>query len=240
MEVERDDTCHTENLDDICLNDRKLREGVERMDRKVVEFCTAQRKIADALGLTGERQLEEDKENARQKKEEIEQDMARAEEIEQEMRGDKAELEEGRRELERKSTQEGLLPPEQQRLQRTLEQQQQILLQRDSGLQQAQHQKDQRLNELQRGCDTYRNMLGLDFDRVGDERLQLIFTQIDERNPKRVFTFQVFVDPNDHYHIERCEPMVPNVEHLVDALNTSNDFSAFVRKMRREFKLLAQ
>ena len=60
-EVEREDTCHTENLDDICLNDRKLREDVERMDRKVVEFCTAQRKVADALGLAGERQLEEDK-----------------------------------------------------------------------------------------------------------------------------------------------------------------------------------
>lgn len=107
------------------------------------------------------------------------------------MSGDTAALEEGRRELERKSTQEGLLPPEQQRLQRTLEQQQQILASRNSGarqpcrarataprktraralcragLQQAQHQKDQRLNELMKGCDTYRNMLGLDFDRVG-------------------------------------------------------------------------
>ena len=34
--------------------------------------------------------------------------------------------------------------------------------------------------------------------------------------------------------------MVPDVQTLVDSLNTSNDFSAFVRKMRREFKLLAQ
>jgi len=228
-----------DNLEDFILNDQEVQQNVELYDKKVAQFCTERKRAAEALSILGQQVQAEDKENATQKKEELEADVASAVAVEHRMRDDQNMLEEQRRELERKSTQEGLLPPEQQRLQRTLEQQQQILAQRESVLQQAQQQKDTRLSELQRGCDTYRGFLGLDFERVGDERLRLIFTQIDERNPKRVFCFQVFVDPNDHYHIERCEPTIPAIDALTESLNSSNDFSAFVRGMRREFKLLA-
>ena len=36
----------------------------------------------------------------------------------------------------------------------------------------------------------------------------------------------------------KCEPEVHDVQSLVDALNTSNDFSAFVRNMRKRFQQL--
>lgn len=51
---------------------------------------------------------------------------------------------------------------------------------------------------------------------------------------------RVLADACSARAVERCEPMVPDVGDLIDALNSSNDFSAFVRKMRREFKKLAQ
>ena len=41
---------------------------------------------------------------------------------------------------------------------------------------------------------------------LGDERLRLIFTNIDERAPSRTFSFQVFVDKEDHYHSARHAP----------------------------------
>ena len=47
---------------------------------------------------------------------------------------------------------------------------------------------------------------------------------------------QVFVDGSDKYHVERCEPTVPAMAQLLETLNTANDFSAFVRSMRKEFK----
>ena len=36
--------------------------------------------------------------------------------------------------------------------------------------------------------------------------------------------------------MERCAPPVANVQSLVDTLNASNDFSAFVRHMRKSFR----
>ena len=38
--------------------------------------------------------------------------------------------------------------------------------------------------------------------------------------------------------VESCEPAVHNMEELVTQLNTSNDFAAFVRAMRKRFKAL--
>ena len=38
--------------------------------------------------------------------------------------------------------------------------------------------------------------------------------------------------------VVRCEPAIPDVQSLVDALNASNDFSAFVRNMRKKFQQL--
>jgi len=73
---------------------------------------------------------------------------------------------------------------------------------------------------------------------VGNERLRLTFTNVDAANPMRTFAFQVFVDGGDKYHVESCEPPVAGMDELIDTLNTDNDFSAFVRQMRKRFKQL--
>ena len=52
----------------------------------------------------------------------------------------------------------------------------------------------------------------------------------------RSFAFQVFVDGGDKYHVESCEPLVQGMDELLGTLNRDNDFSAFVRSMRRRFK----
>jgi len=134
--------------------------------------------------------------------------------------------------------QESLLPSELQRLGKTYEQQRQLQQQADLSYQQAQLQREQKLSELDKGCSVYRSMLGLEFERVGDERLRLVFTNIDPHAPSRAFAFQVFVDSSDHYHIEHCEPHLSGLPALADQLNKTNDFSVFVRSARREFKAL--
>eukprot|EP00908_Phaeocystis_cordata_P000661 Transcript_10724.p6 GENE.Transcript_10724~~Transcript_10724.p6 ORF type:complete len:87 (-),score=54.36 Transcript_10724:514-774(-) len=84
----------------------------------------------------------------------------------------------------------------------------------------------------------YKKWLGLEFERVEDERLRIVFTHVDPQAPTRAFTFYVYVDASDRYHVVRCEPAIPDVQSLVDALNASNDFSAFVRNMRKKFQQL--
>ena len=39
--------------------------------------------------------------------------------------------------------------------------------------------------------------------------------------------------------LQACEPAVSGMDALVTTLNTSNDFAAFVRAMRKRFKALA-
>jgi Chromosome segregation protein Spc25 len=112
------------------------------------------------------------------------------------------------------------------------------------------------LNNLTRGVILYKH-LGLEFERVGDDanssssasstsssgaHLKLIFTQIDAAAPAAQFTFTVAVDAADTYGVYDCAPPVPEavLQGLLRELNASNDFSAFVCGMRREFVLLAR
>lgn len=93
------------------------------------------------------------------------------------------------------------------------------------------------LNELTKGVAYYKR-LGLDFDRIHDDKLRLSFTLIDPRAPDRAFAFNVKVSDSDTYHVDSCEPPIAGLEGLVADLNASNDFSAFVQTMRRKFKEL--
>lgn len=93
------------------------------------------------------------------------------------------------------------------------------------------------LNELTKGISYYRK-LGLDFERMNDDRLRLVFTLIDPERPDAKFGFSVYITPNETYAVEECDPPLPRLEFLVAELNASNDFSLFVQTMRREFKQL--
>jgi hypothetical protein len=90
-----------------------------------------------------------------------------------------------------------------------------------------------------------------------DDRLRLIFTQIDAAFPEKEFSFTIKVDQTDAYQgkrvlavlvwqngacalsfipffgvitlVEACEPAMAEIPEYLACLNKSNDFSAFVR-----------
>jgi hypothetical protein len=95
--------------------------------------------------------------------------------------------------------------------------------------------KENETKELTKGIVFYKR-LGLDFKRVGDDRLRLIFTQIDAAFPEKEFSFTIKVDQTDAYQVEACEPAIPEIPEYLACLNKSNDFSVFVRTMRQSFK----
>lgn len=93
------------------------------------------------------------------------------------------------------------------------------------------------MNELSRGISFYRR-LGLDFEKINDDKLRLVFTQIDPSDPDRQFRFNVRITDADVYEVEGCDPPVPGLDALIKELNAANDFSRFVQLMRQRFKQL--
>ena len=71
-----------------------------------------------------------------------------------------------------------------------------------------------------------------------DNKLRLVFTQMDAQDPSREYFFSVHVDEADHYQVEECNPKLDEalISSLVTQLNTSSDFAGFCKRMRRAFK----
>lgn len=95
---------------------------------------------------------------------------------------------------------------------------------------------ERRAAELAKGTSMYKRWLGLTFERVGDDRLRLDLTHVDPSLPERSFSFEVFVDANNLYHVSNCSPPLPGLPLLVSRLNETNNFAEFVRTVRRKFQ----
>jgi hypothetical protein len=154
------------------------------------------------------------------------------------------------------------LPVKQQELEQEISERKRDLEQRRALLNSCEEARRTRLMHLQKALVWYRDRLGLSFQRVGesevtetgrvDGKVRVIFCHIDPRNPKREFAFTVYVDQiTDTFHVEDCSPDIDAVSmsngttpvrlgQMVDALNQTNDFGAFVAQMRRRFKALTQ
>ena len=137
--------------------------------------------------------------------------------------------------LESLSAKENVLPGRLEELQAQRESAKSQLAAQRSSLAERSAQSEQMEQLVTRGMKMYKK-LGLDFVRVGDDRLKLNFQMLDPKAPQREFWFIVFVDEVDNYHIESIEPAMENTQELVEELNTSNDFSLFVRRMRARFQ----
>ncbi|KAL1515932.1 hypothetical protein AB1Y20_002546 [Prymnesium parvum] len=202
----------------------------------VSRWITEQKQVADAVVVEAHRTLEMDKENVSQLQDELDAIDTAQDALQHQAAEERQRTEKLRHDLDQLAMQESNLPPEQQRLQSQLEQQQALVEQRERACERLLHSKNLKLDELQKGSKLYSARLGLAFEQMGGERLRLIFTDLDQHAPSRQFSFHVFVDGNDKYHIEQCNPAVPALDQLLDALNEANNFSSFVRAMRKEFK----
>eukprot|EP00002_Diphylleia_rotans_P039731 TRINITY_DN9287_c0_g1_i1.p1 TRINITY_DN9287_c0_g1~~TRINITY_DN9287_c0_g1_i1.p1 ORF type:complete len:232 (+),score=71.53 TRINITY_DN9287_c0_g1_i1:53-748(+) len=80
----------------------------------------------------------------------------------------------------------------------------------------------------------FRQQLGMQIDRRGDDQLQFAFTNIDPRQPSRAFWFVVLLD-EQNYQVTQCEPRIPEIGQLVATLNETNNFAAFLAEARESF-----
>jgi len=117
-----------------------------------------------------------------------------------------------------------------------LEQQQRRIKLLEQSLQEKEKQRQRNMDELTKGISFYRERLGLEFQRIGENRLRIVFKYIDPKNPEREFAFSVAVDKNDCYSLIDCTPPLGNLSAEITALNRTNNFSQFVRGIRQKFK----
>jgi len=89
---------------------------------------------------------------------------------------------------------------------------------------------------LEGGHEMYQNRLGLKFERLSDGCLVIKMWQIDPANPGKQFRFSIRLNEDESYNVKDCEPMVENLEELVEELNASNSLSLFVRSVRKEWR----
>ncbi|XP_076461607.1 kinetochore protein Spc25-like [Babylonia areolata] len=98
---------------------------------------------------------------------------------------------------------------------------------------------DEKLKELNRAVDLFRDRMALSFKKTSGNRLQMVFTNIDHKDPDSPFYFFLKVD-SGKYIISDCEPAVPDLDSLVDKLNSTNNLRSFIVAMRKRFKKLAE
>lgn len=106
--------------------------------------------------------------------------------------------------------------------------------------------KNEELSALGRGVLFY-SRLGLDFEGGESSNdgsmkcLRLVFRQISRTDPDRPFVIAVRIDEAGRYAVPECFPMLPknDFEQMLADVNESNDFAAFVSRVRRGFVTLA-
>ncbi|EPX71194.1 kinetochore protein Spc25 [Schizosaccharomyces octosporus yFS286] len=80
----------------------------------------------------------------------------------------------------------------------------------------------------------WQDYLGLRMEGVHEEVIRFVFTNIDEKNWDRPFSFQINLSHID-YEVTHCRPLLPTLDNLVHKLNQSRDFYQFLRDIRKGF-----
>ncbi|ORY87852.1 chromosome segregation protein Spc25-domain-containing protein [Protomyces lactucae-debilis] len=81
----------------------------------------------------------------------------------------------------------------------------------------------------------WESQLGLRIETAGTDLLRFTFTRVDEKDPDRPCRMIVDVSGPD-YDVTECSPSLPAMESMLTELNSSRDFSAFLKVTRQAFK----
>ncbi|XP_051999027.1 kinetochore protein Spc25-like [Xyrauchen texanus] len=95
-----------------------------------------------------------------------------------------------------------------------------------------------RLKKLNKCKDVFQKHLSLEIRKIQGEKLQFVFRNISRKDPDIVHSFLLQLDAEGVYHIISCDPPLEKMAHLERRLQETNNFSAFLANVRREFVVL--
>lgn len=95
-----------------------------------------------------------------------------------------------------------------------------------------------RLKELHRVKQVFQDCLKMEIRKIHGEKLQFVFRNLDHRDPESAYTFILLLNEEGVYQIESCSPPLECMPQLEQKLKETNNFSAFLANIRKEFKAL--
>lgn len=110
---------------------------------------------------------------------------------------------------------------------------------RDLILSQNKANKD-RLKNLNKAKQVFQDRLGLEIRKISGEKLQFIFRNINPADPDTAYTFTMGIKEDGTYQIVSSDPPIECLSVLENRLQETNNFSAFLANVRKEFVSLAR
>lgn len=92
-----------------------------------------------------------------------------------------------------------------------------------------------RLKNLNKAKLVFQESLGLEIRKIHGEKLQFIFRNINQKDPETAYTFVLRISEEGSYEVVSCDPPIANMPHLERKLQETNNFSAFLANVRKEF-----
>ncbi|KAL0963812.1 hypothetical protein UPYG_G00313900 [Umbra pygmaea] len=92
-----------------------------------------------------------------------------------------------------------------------------------------------RLKNLNKAKQVFQDHLKLEIRKIHGETLQFIFRDINPKDPDCAYTFRLRINEAGSYQIVSSDPPLERMPYLEQRLQESNNFSAFLANVRREF-----
>ncbi|CAL8268697.1 unnamed protein product [Lota lota] len=92
-----------------------------------------------------------------------------------------------------------------------------------------------RLKNLKKAKQVFQERLGLEIRRIHGQKLQFIFQNINPASPDNAYTFTMGIQADGSYQIMSSDPVLESLEDLKTHLHKTNNISAFLANVRKEF-----
>ncbi|XP_071781406.1 kinetochore protein Spc25 [Centroberyx gerrardi] len=92
-----------------------------------------------------------------------------------------------------------------------------------------------RLRNLNKAKQVFQDRLGLEIRKIPGEKLQFIFRNINPADQDSAYTFTMGIKEDGSYQILSSDPQLDCLPALENRLQETNNFSAFLANVRKEF-----
>uniref|UniRef100_A0A8C5BUJ5 Kinetochore protein SPC25 n=1 Tax=Gadus morhua TaxID=8049 RepID=A0A8C5BUJ5_GADMO len=92
-----------------------------------------------------------------------------------------------------------------------------------------------RLKNLLKAKQVFQERLGLEIRRIHGQKLQFVFQNVNPASPENVYTFTMGINADGSYQIMSSDPVLESLGDLDKRLKQTNNISAFLANIRKEF-----
>ena len=94
---------------------------------------------------------------------------------------------------------------------------------------------EERLKRLQKSAGMYKDQLGLEIQKIYGNKLQIIFTNIDPKHSDSPFMFSLCLNEARDYEVSDSAPHLECLAEFQENVRKTNNFLAFLAKVRKAF-----